>query len=374
MLEAARLTREGRVAEATVLIQQALEQTKHATADTGRHDPQVENPSATRKLGPALLHKLKAAATGMPPRRMPGSASVAPPLRPAGSAMKARPPAPTLPGKVSHAVYAGAAGERTYRLYVPSGYGGAPVPLVVMLHGGTQNAADFAAGTRMDELAERHTVLVVYPQQARSANSMQYWNWFQPGDQRRDQGEPALIAGITGQVMRSHAVDAERVYVAGFSAGGAMAAVMAATYPDLYAAVGVHSGLAYGSASDVQSAFAAMRQGIPPGQRRPPGSIPLIVFHGDQDPTVDKVNADCLVDAGDRWRTTTSSGQVPGGRSYTRTVAGGDDGKTSSEQWIVHGSGHAWSGGSASGSYTDPEGPDASAEMLRFFTEHTRAR
>ena len=254
-----------------------------------------------------------------------------------------------------------------------------------MLHGCTQSPDDFAAGTRMNLRAEEHNCFVAYPEQAASANISKCWNWFRPGDQIRGQGEPALIAGLTRQVMSDYSVDEERVYAAGLSAGGAAAAVLAAAYPDLYAAIGVHSGLACGAANDVPSAFAAMRRSGPTVRRRSSGNlygrggysriVPAIVFHGDQDTTVHPNNGDQVIaqlkealttDA----RVTVEDGRVPGGRTYTRTVHRDAADHSIFEQWVIHGASHAWSGGSVAGSYTDPQGPDATREMLRFFLEH----
>jgi poly(hydroxyalkanoate) depolymerase family esterase len=271
------------------------------------------------------------------------------------------------------------AGSRGYKLYVPSGCRGEPAPLVVMLHGCTQSPDDFAAGTRMNELAEEQLFLVAYPGQTQAANPSKCWNWFRAGDQRRDQGEPALIAGVTRQIIRDFRVDPRRVYVAGLSAGGAAAAIMGSSYPDLYAAVGVHSGLACGAARDLPSALAAMRQGgAPPASAKREDraswrAVPTIVFHGDGDNTVHPVNADQVIaqaKADRRLVVAVSRGKAAGGMDYSRMVQTDEGGNPVLEQWVLHGAGHAWSGGSSAGSYTDPRGPDASREMLRFFLQH----
>ena len=349
MEQARRLTGAGRLTEATALIQGALGGSRAPDAPTAR-------------LGaPALPagHGVRTGARG-------------------GAGDPYAPPAASAPdgspGQWLEAVHTGDAGQRSYQLYVPTGYTGAPLGMVVMLHGGTQGPADFATGTRMNALAERDTFLVAYPEQPRSANPLKYWNWFREDDQRTGAGEPALIAGITTQVQGAYAVDRSRVYVAGLSAGGAMAAIMAGTYPDLYAAAGVHSGLPYRAAHDLPSAFAAMKNGAAPGTARFGTGVPLIVFHGDRDETVDVANSTRLIEQALHGTgaagPTTAQGRVDGGAAYTRVGYADRGGRTTAEQWTVHGAGHAWSGGNPYGSYTDPSGPDASAEMVRFFAQH----
>jgi poly(hydroxyalkanoate) depolymerase family esterase len=265
-----------------------------------------------------------------------------------------------------------------------------------MLHGCTQTPDDFAAGTRMNVLAEREQFLVVYPEQALHANHSKCWNWFRATDQHRSRGEPSIIAGITHQIVSTYHLHVRRVYVVGLSAGGAMAAIMGVTYPDLYAAIGVHSGLAYRAAHDLPSAFAAMQLGqVTAGQER--GSrfagtgtctrvVPTIVFHGDQDTTVHPGNGDQVLaqwattnpsdepTAGANLRVAVSLGQVPHGHAYTRSIYHDANGQGVMEQWLVHGADHGWSGGSPHGSFTDPKGPDASREMVCFFSKHPQWR
>jgi poly(hydroxyalkanoate) depolymerase family esterase len=280
-------------------------------------------------------------------------------------------------GHFSTLTYSNAAGSRQYRLYVPAGATGERLPLIVMLHGCTQDANDFARGTQMNALAERHRCLVAYPVQPREANPSKCWNWFKPNDQHRERGEPSLIAGITREIIAAHPVDPARVYIAGMSAGGAMAAIMIEAYPELYAAAGVHSGLPAGCAHDLPSALAAMKGGRRGGAAGRAGSDahahrrPVIVFHGDADATVNITNAARIVRGfAARPDVSSEARRINAGQracSVSRLVA--SDG-VEAEVWTIHGAPHAWAGGNARGSYTDPSGPDASAEMLRFFLDH----
>lgn len=264
---------------------------------------------------------------------------------------------------------------RDYKLFVPASQCAGPLPLIVMLHGCTQDPDDFAVGTGMNAAAREGGFLVLYPAQSQKANPQRCWNWFKRNHQARDRGEPAVLAAMVRDVVQRYPVDPARVYVAGLSAGGAMAAILADTHPDLFAAVGVHSGLPAGAAQDLPSALEAMKAGARPGARRSGGGMPRIVVHGDADATVHPDNgrhayAAVTQDAGPEE---SESGQAPGGRAWTRRVRRAADGKIVAEYWVVHGAGHAWSGGSSRGSHTDPKGPDATAAMVRFFLGHRKA-
>ena len=259
---------------------------------------------------------------------------------------------------------------RDFKLYVPPAAASGALPLIVMLHGCTQNPDDFAAGTGMNEAALKQGFFVLYPAQAQSANPSRCWNWFKHNHQKRGRGEPALLAGMTRAVMKQHNIDPQRVYVAGLSAGGAMAAILGEAYPDLFAAVGVHSGLPAGAAVNLQEALSVMKTG---GSAASPGgqTPPTIVFHGDQDSTVHPVNGERAVAASaGAAAAELERSRSRNGLEYTRRSYRKADGRVLAEHWAVHGSGHAWSGGSARGSYTDARGPDATQEMLRFFMNH----
>jgi poly(hydroxyalkanoate) depolymerase family esterase len=356
MADATRLTRAGDLRGATAAIKAALRGAvaQAPAAGSAADVIDIEAREVHDDANVALVHEALDAPT-MPLAREAPEDFAAP-----------MPPAPRA-GEFIDGSHIGAAGMREYKLYVPPGHHGQPLPLVVMLHGCTQNPDDFAAGTGMNELAMEREFFVLYPAQSQTANPSRCWNWFKHNHQQRGRGEPALLAGMTREVIARHPIDPQRVYVAGLSAGGAMAAILGDTHPELFAAVGVHSGLPAGAANDLNSALRAMGSGVSASRD---GSTkvrpPTIVFHGDQDGTVHPAN-------GERFASgvadTPQRGRSEGGRDYTRTVYR-EAGHVVAEHWTVHGAGHAWSGGSSRGSFTDASGPDASAEMLRFFLAH----
>ena len=351
LLEATHLTKAGQLTEATAALQRML-----GVGLPARHGPPIIDGMVDRsemgqlKLAPSvsrpfsdgvqdlafrIKNKLIKPALSNSLRVFIDQASRGGFRLPGGLDYRAPTPIPTdLPNGAEFltCTFSNQAGSRPYKLYVPSGYHGQPVPLIVMLHGCTQSPDDFAAGTRMNAAAEERTCFVAYPGQTSSANMQKCWNWFSAADQQRDAGEPSLIAGITREVMRNYAIDPRRVYIAGLSAGGAAAAIMGDAYPDLYAAIGVHSGLACGAARDMPSAFAAMQGNGGPAPRHartsPAGSrprvVPAIVFHGDKDTTVSPRNADLVVaqsGQGAPLRRRVEQGQVAGGFSLQpRTV------------------------------------------------------
>ncbi len=271
--------------------------------------------------------------------------------------------------------HAGRTGSRAYRHYVPASAGEGVTGIVMMLHGCTQTPEDFVLGTGMNALAEAHRLVVIYPEQSRGANAQTCWNWFSKGDQRRDRGEPEILAGMARTAMAEHGVPAERVFVAGLSAGAAMAVILGETYPDIFAAVGAHSGLPFSAAKDVPSAFAAMAGDLTGAAAAPPvvAALRTIVIHGAADRTVHPSNGAEIVrratsGPGLHTMDTTETG-TRSGRGFRRTMSLDADGQILAEHWLIDGLGHAWSGGNGAGSYADPAGPAASAEMIRFFLD-----
>jgi poly(hydroxyalkanoate) depolymerase family esterase len=395
MMEALRLTRQGRLEEAMAVLRGALPVSEGSVQRESNEgtSPVLDMVPPSMETGSAWTAPPTGARSDATQR---GDIRRPPPLMPggfldrlrklditggrdgvAGRRMKSATAALPAGAKFEIHDFANEAGSRRYKLYVPSRYKGEALPLVVMLHGCTQSPDDFAAGTRMNECAEEQGLLVAYPAQPKSANPSKCWNWFEGSEQRRGHGEPSLIAGITHRIMRDFPVETGRVYVAGLSAGGAAAAIMGATYPDLYAAIGVHSGLACGAARDVPTAFAAMRNGSGPATGSAHVSkttVPTIVFHGDDDKTVNPVNGDQVIAQAKvtmHLKTTVARGRAAGGMSFLRTIQTDDTGRSMLEQWVLQGGGHAWSGGSPAGSYTDPRGPDATREIVRFFLQHS---
>ncbi len=352
MRDATRLTQAGQLGAATQAIQRAL------------GGLVIGGAAAATPAGDII--DVQAVEVATPPTTPPSVSPAAPP-RPA-----ARAQASFSGGSHSHGGL-----QRGYKLYLPPGAAGQALPLVVMLHGCTQDPDDFAAGTGMNALAAAQGFAVLYPAQAQDANPGRCWNWFKHNHQVAGRGEAALIASLAQAVVQDQGLDAERVYVAGLSAGGAMAALVAAAHPAQFAAVGVHSGLAPGAARDLNAGLAAMRSGADGTATLP---VPTIVFHGDQDSTVHPRNGEQVLAAAVRGaapavaqaQTVQTQGVSAAGQRYTRSVHGVAGQPASAELWLLHGAGHAWSGGQAAGSYTDARGPDASAEMLRFFRSHQR--
>lgn len=338
--------------EATALIQKML-----GRSQVAEHVQEVER--ATPKT-----RAIKRSVIDAPVNRLLPKKEADPTLMQKGSA-----------GRFESKNFNSADGQLAYKLFTPSFYDGQPLPLVVMLHGCSQSPDDFANGTNMNVVAEEIGFIVAYPGQSSSANAMGCWNWFKSSDQQKESGEPALLAGIVDQIKSEYAVNPKMVYVAGMSAGGAMAAIMGMTHPEIFAGIGVHSGLPCGAATSMMGAFNAMKRGG--GGVRASASahpVPTIVFHGDNDQTVDPVNSDDVIaqfnTIGTFDDSTTETGRSDGGMDYSRSVYLQENGSPLFEQWAIHGAGHAWSGGNARGSYTEPRGPDASREMIRFFFEH----
>jgi poly(hydroxyalkanoate) depolymerase family esterase len=296
-------------------------------------------------------------------------------------------------------MYQDSTSNHPYFVYTPTAYRvGTAVPLLVMLHGCTQTAAEFATGTRMNQLAEQYGFIVVYPEQTRTSNRTLCWNWFKSSNQFRGRGEPAMIAQIVQAVRENTSqwtIDDSRIYVAGASAGGVMAVILGATYPDIFAAIGVHSGAEYRAVTNILGGFKVMRSGGPDPIKQGKEAydamggfkrvVPTIVFHGTHDRIAALANGDQVVqqwmqtnrlashglyDADFKNPTTTTSGQVPGGRSYTVYTWKDNKGNEVQKYWKIHGLGHAWSGGNPSVRYTDPQGPNASEAMYRFFMKH----
>jgi len=391
ILAAGRLTQQGKLAEATVAIQRALSSGSQARTHTTPSWPMSAGAAVVD--APLVLDGLVRETITPAHRGADTDATVADRV--------STPERVSTPGRFVASSFTGATGTRAFKVFAPAGFDGESLPLVVMLHGCTQDPDDFAAGTRMNELAQAEGFFVLYPAQAARSNAHKCWNWFSPADQRRGAGEPALLAGMVRHVLQTHSIDPDRVYVAGLSAGGAMAAILASEYPDLFAAAGVHSGVAAGAASDVPSAFSVMKNGpaaAPPwpsasathwptpardakSEARPhPAPAPVIVFHGDADATVTAANGDAVIAAAlegveavaEKVAGNATTGQRRTRRTVWRAADAGADAPTLAEHWVVEGAPHAWSGGASAGSYTDPEGPDASREMLRFFLAHPR--
>lgn len=371
MSQATRLTRSGNLAAATAAIQAALMGVQPTAASAAPRYDEADVIDVEAREVPASSPSASSPAAAPSPARDDGAAPTSKPTHRAPGESSA-----TQGDFFTAGSFRNTAGQRAYKLYVPPGVNGQARPLVVMLHGCTQDADDFAAGTAMNEAARKQGFYVLYPVQPRETNPQKCWNWFKHNHQQAGKGEPSILADMTRHVIAEYGIDTRRVYVAGLSAGGAMAAILADTYPQLYAAAGVHSGLAAGAAKDLPSALSAMKGiGVRPGAASST-PVPTIVFHGDRDSTVHPANAGAVVAASAGADARVQSLRVSGanqGRDSTKRVYTNAQGKVVAEYWEVHGAGHAWAGGSPKGSYTDLSGPDATQEMLRFFFEHPLA-
>lgn len=311
-------------------------------------------------------------------------AASAPPTSSPSSSTTSASPSPAA-ARWEWATYTADGAHRRYRVYVPAAYDGRQeMPLLVMLHGCTQDPDDFARGTRMNAVAGELDFLVAYPEQTAALHPQKCWTWYDPAHQGRG-GEPAQVAGIAREVMAGFRVDPARVYVAGVSAGGAMAVNVAASYPELFAAAAAHSGVAYRAAGGVAQALGAMQRGAGEAvgammgagaeavQARG-GPLPLLVIHGADDAVVRRINGDELFM---QWAVAAGFGEprtateTAGGLEVTRSWHGPAEAPVVARV-VVDGLGHAWSGGAAQGTYTDPRGPDASREIARFLLAHRR--
>ena len=399
LLGATRLTGMGKLLDATRLIQRTLLGSPAASPRPSTYNPASE-PTQTVKELPQAKHPAQGAVEPPVLQPQPDSIDVAPhvaapaiqpfaapaaPVTPIVAAPAASPEAlPAAARKPSFTkhqfVFEGNA--YPYRLYIPSALAAtavAPMPLIVLLHGCKQDALDFSHGTAMNELAEHKQAMVLYPEQPTSGNAMRCWNWFDPSHQQAGRGEPGMIAALARKMVAQQGADADRIYVAGLSAGGAMAAVVANLYPHVFAAVGVHSGLAAGAAQSMVQAFSAMQEGAKGSHTT---ALPTIVFHGTADQTVNPTNAKYITQAalaafkadGVDLVKSKVSVKNPGDDTADRTLYTDANGRTMVESWRISAGPHAWSGGSAQGSYTDPDGPDASKAMLAFFLQHHKGQ
>lgn len=390
MRRATALTRAGDIGGATRLIRAALTGGPDRSTDPMRLPKALAGPAPTLRAANSTAHIVDAEiisdAPGRDRKAKPGprqslGAAVAA-LHKGRRAVEAgrhlprprtQPDPLPINARFEHRRYSCAQGSRDYWLYIPASALEQPSGLIIMLHGCKQTPEDFACGTGMNTHAETHGFIVAYPSQTSASNMSSCWNWFQPGDQKRGSGEPAILAGITLVLMEKFQIPRDITFVAGLSAGGAMAVIMGKCYPDLFDATGVHSGLAYGSAKDVVSAFSAMLgQG---GRLDAAGAggpfVRTIVVHGTSDATVHQTNADAILADAKRaivkGSTSWSENGRANGRSFARNTVLGPQGESLIEDWRISGAGHAWSGGDRAGSFADAAGPDASAAMVAFF-------